>query len=305
MPPLTVAPFDESRTADLQAFRETLGLREHRPFLDQLQRKLVHCWLASDEAGRARAYSVVRPWQNRPQVLSINVRSDAHDPPEVRLAATRALADAALAADPREVPPLATAEWAIALPIPGEMLPGLAADGWEPFQELVHYRKGDLDVPERLRDALARTAAARATEASPEPVIRPFVEGDLPGVLEVEHSAFDPLWWIDEAGFRSSAVYAAGNFFVLTIGDRVAGYNLNSWAPPQGYVGRLGVRRELQGRGLGRLMLAHALGTLRPAGATYVELTTQVDNQTSRSLYESFGFTVTSSEWLVRRALPR
>ncbi|MHB8947011.1 MAG: GNAT family N-acetyltransferase, partial [Bacillota bacterium] len=51
--------------------------------------------------------------------------------------------------------------------------------------------------------------------------------------------------------------------------------------------------------------LARALDTLREARATYVELTTQVDNQTSRGLYESFGFSVVSSDWLLRKTLAR
>ncbi len=306
MPPLTFHPFEESLVPALQAFREEgLSLREHRAFLDQLRNRLLWSWLAVDEAGRVRAYSLVRSWQNRPEVMSVNVRVDSREATDARLAATLGLTEAALAADPGELPPLAEAESVIAIPIPGALLPGMAAAGWEAFQELVHYRKPDLDVPEGVRPALDRAAAARAAAGQPEPVMRPFSEADLPALLEVEHSAFDPLWWIDEGGFRSSVGYAQGNFFVLTMGGRVVGYNINSWNPPQGYIGRLGVRRELQGRGLGRLMLAHALGPLRDAGAAYVELTTQVDNQTSRGLYESFGFGVVSSDWLLRRTLVR
>lgn len=306
MPPLAFHPFDESLLPALQSFREdVLGLREHRPFLDQLRNGLLWSWLAVDEAGRVRAYSLVRSWQNRPEIMSVNVRIDPREATDTRLAATLGLTGAALAADPRELPPLEAAETVIASPIPGTLLPGMAAAGWEAFQELVHYRKPDLNVPEGVRLTLDRAGAERAAAGEPEPVIRPLTEADLPGVIEVEHSAFDPLWWIDGDGFRSSAGYNRGNFFVLATGERVVGYNINSWNPPQGYIGRLGIRRELQGRGLGRLMLAQALGTLREAGATFAELTTQVDNQTSRGLYESFGFGVVSSDWLVRKRLTR
>jgi len=112
MAPFTVTPFDRSRAPDLQAFRETLGLREHRLFLDQLEAGLAHCWLATDGTGRVRAYSMVRPWP-RQAPARIDRRVSRVRLPPLRMSPTflPPMAPPSLRAPARGAAPAPSATW--------------------------------------------------------------------------------------------------------------------------------------------------------------------------------------------------
>lgn len=83
-------------------------------------------------------------------------------------------------------------------------------------------------------------------------------------------------------------------YFVATEGaaGQIAGYAmLRGW--DEGYeIPAFGVcvRPDRQGRGLGKLLLEHALEAARAAGASTVMLKVHRDNARARSLYETAGF---------------
>lgn len=61
--------------------------------------------------------------------------------------------------------------------------------------------------------------------------------------------------------------------------------------PPMGEVMAIGIRRGFRGRGLGRILLSHAIKCLQSTGATRIELTVDSENITGAvGLYESVGF---------------
>ncbi len=300
MDPVSVIRVTKDSFPELLRFREALGSHRHDELLKGLDVGDMFFWLALDGEGQPCAYSAVMLWQNRPELLSVTLRLEEGRSAEVREAAVTALCRAAVTAKSSEVPLLRGVTSAIADQIPAASLPAMAADGWTPFQEIVSYRKDDVVVP---------TAATRAAAAAaPGVTVRPFAPSDLAAVLEVEHTAFDPIWWVDAAGFMAP-FGPDEEFAVLTArdgpasGGRVVGYNISRWSPPGGFVLKLGVHRDHQGRGYGRFLLAHTLETLHRAGCAHVELTTQFDNRTARGLYESFGFTATSRHWLVKRTV--
>jgi GNAT superfamily N-acetyltransferase len=81
---------------------------------------------------------------------------------------------------------------------------------------------------------------------------------------------------------------------VLDSDDEVAAFAL-VWLDAPNRVGELepvGVRSDLQRRGLGRAVLLHALGRLRDEGATTAIIGSRGDDDYSgpRTLYESIGF---------------
>src|SRR5262249_55602788 len=62
-----------------------------------------------------------------------------------------------------------------------------------------------------------------------------------------------------------------------------------------GYIDGLGVPEEYQGRGLGRLLMNHALHRLQADGVGPVCLTTGYDNFRAQNLYFAMGFELVDS----------
>jgi len=108
---------------------------------------------------------------------------------------------------------------------------------------------------------------------------------------------------IDEAFFRphpftrDEARHIAGDsgretYALLVDNDRAVAYGmLRGWA--EGYpIPTLGiaVRSSDQGRGLGRLMMAHLHAEARRRGATVIRLRVHPDNTRAMRLYESLGY---------------
>ena len=73
-------------------------------------------------------------------------------------------------------------------------------------------------------------------------------------------------------------------------GGEVVGYTLCTVRRGEGSLGRLAVRPELQGQGIGAVLLEDAVAYLERAGADRVTLCTQAENVRSRRLYAHAGF---------------
>jgi len=69
----------------------------------------------------------------------------------------------------------------------------------------------------------------------------------------------------------------------------------NPDAATRGYIDGLAVPEDYQGRGLGRLLMYHALHRLREMGCDSVSLTTASDNYKAQNLYFSLGFRLIDS----------
>lgn len=283
----------EYRPADERALVRlltALGVLRPERLLTDIATGSVRVWLALDPSGQANAYASGRPWQSRPHILGIGLYCpDAEEGDLAPLAAELARHAWAQASghDPR-------LEEAILFPVRDDWLDHLAADGWSVIQQIVRYR---------------REPASTGPIPPPDPSaqIRPFTPDDLAAVLAVEQAAFPTLWWMDANDFRRSAEAAQASFAVATAGGAVIGYLICYHGnPPNGYVGRLGVHPRHQGKGFGRWMLAYALDRLAEKGCEAVELSTQYENQTSRGLYEGFGFVQTGHYWMAsKRSAPR
>ena len=114
---------------------------------------------------------------------------------------------------------------------------------------------------------------------------------DHTAILALDHRAFRPFWQLDAAAM-SSAIEATPTtrFRVIDDGERIAAYGITGRAGRQGYLQRIGVDPEVQGRGFGRAMVADALRWLRRHRAHAAVVNTQLDNESALALYQSCGF---------------
>ncbi|MDN3357180.1 ribosomal protein S18-alanine N-acetyltransferase [Actinomadura sp. DC4] len=115
---------------------------------------------------------------------------------------------------------------------------------------------------------------------------------DLPCVLELENRLFtDDAWSEDTYRIELADTGGTRHYLVAEDGDLLAGWAGLAAAGGQGDVLTIGVRPELQGRGIGSLLLTALLdeATVRQCGEVFLDV--RADNDRARQLYERFGFT--------------
>lgn len=109
-------------------------------------------------------------------------------------------------------------------------------------------------------------------------------------LIDLDNRSFPWLWWNSAAEFEDYSTSPGVDIEVAFEDGRAVSYvgitGLRSW----GHLDRIAVDPDLQGRGLGRDALNHAVERLRRNGVRRVALSTQARNQVSRALYESYGF---------------
>ncbi len=114
---------------------------------------------------------------------------------------------------------------------------------------------------------------------------------DRPGVLAVDRLAFDDEFWrLDEGGLTDALeATSTSRFRVFGEGGPVA-YAVTGRAGPRGYLQRLAVRPDHQGRGIAATLVADGLGWLRRHGCDSAVVNTQEGNATALAVYEHLGF---------------
>jgi ribosomal-protein-alanine N-acetyltransferase len=119
--------------------------------------------------------------------------------------------------------------------------------------------------------------------------IRSMRADDLPQVVDVDASAFEPLWRNSLAALQkafSQAVYAS----VAEDASGVVGYQLSTGSPLGAHLARLAVRPETQGRGLASALVDDLVRNVRSGGASRITVNTQASNTASLALYHKLGF---------------
>ncbi len=111
-------------------------------------------------------------------------------------------------------------------------------------------------------------------------------------LLAVDAACFSPFWRLDRAGLLQ--VLAATDRRRLRValgaGRRVGGYAICGVTAGSGYVQRIAVAPQLQGRGIGKKLLLDGLYWLRSEGAQEVAVNTQLGNEAALALYRRAGF---------------
>jgi ribosomal protein S18 acetylase RimI-like enzyme len=116
---------------------------------------------------------------------------------------------------------------------------------------------------------------------------------DWDDITTTDSAAFSEFWRLGREGMAQAM--AATPVRRLRVVDHpesgvVVGYVLTGRAGPTGYLQRLAVQPEMQGRGLGRAMLIDSLHWLRRHRAERALVNTQVTNERAFRLYSSVGF---------------
>ncbi|HEY3343003.1 MAG TPA: GNAT family N-acetyltransferase [Anaerolineae bacterium] len=150
-----------------------------------------------------------------------------------------------------------------------------------------HYRRVD-DVITMIN---RRPTNVQMMQPQPAGVtVRPAVYEDLEEVCAVDHSAFDEQWQYPLFVLKR-AMDTCAYFSVAIQGGRTIGYQFATADGQDAHITRLAVRAELQGHGIGAILLENALFTLREEmHARLITLNTQMSNQISQRLYWRFGF---------------
>lgn len=118
--------------------------------------------------------------------------------------------------------------------------------------------------------------------------LRPMNLADLEAVARLDAAAFDPLWH-----YGAKALWEllfAGRVQVALLGDRIVGYTAMTVRNHEAHLTRIAVHPDVQGRGVGRLLLTDAIRYAYGEGASAVTLNTQLSNARSQRLYQAYGF---------------
>lgn len=111
-------------------------------------------------------------------------------------------------------------------------------------------------------------------------------------VVAIDARAFDAFWTLDSRGLDDAIRATPSSRFRVTDGHRraVTGYAVTGRAAGRGYLQRLAIAPDHQRTGIGRALVADALGWLRRGGAREAVVNTQAHNTGALALYRACGF---------------
>jgi ribosomal-protein-alanine N-acetyltransferase len=117
--------------------------------------------------------------------------------------------------------------------------------------------------------------------------LRPMTEDDLDTVVELERANYAFPW---TPGIFRDCLRMSYNGYVAVDGEGIYGYYMVSVGVHEGHLLNLCVDSGQRGRGLGRMLLRHAMQLLRSEQAETVFLEVRPSNRAAIALYESEGF---------------
>ncbi len=142
-------------------------------------------------------------------------------------------------------------------------------------------------------------------DMSPEPgltavgiSIRAMTRGDLPGVVDVDSAAFEPLWRNSLPAL--SKAYEQSTYATVAEDDSgLVGYQISTGGAFGAHLARLAVLPKDQGHGIGAALVNDLIGHMQGSGGSKVTVNTQADNSASLALYTRLGFHRTGERYPV------
>jgi len=128
--------------------------------------------------------------------------------------------------------------------------------------------------------------------------LRAMMPFDLPAVAEVDTMAFDLLWQNTLPVLERA--YPQALFATVTESKgQVNGYQISTRNPLGVHLARLAVRPDVQGKGLGYILVADLIRQAEKHGISHMTVNTQSDNASSLALYKRMGFHETGERYPV------
>ena len=157
------------------------------------------------------------------------------------------------------------------------LAPHLRPLGFTFHEEIVTLRRQMVNIPPpRRADVYVRHADWR--EASQAAV--------------VDHAAFAPMWQLDLATIRQAA-RASCSFTLAELDDRIIGYQISTRYHDGAHLARLATLPEVQGSGVGGVLLGEMIQQLLQRNISDITVNTQQSNVQSQRLYQRYGFEFT------------
>ena len=118
--------------------------------------------------------------------------------------------------------------------------------------------------------------------------LRPFVESDLPQVLEIEQASF-PLPWKGEF-FLTELHHPHGWLWVAEKDGTIVGYLCGWFVADEGEILRVAVHPSSRRCGFGKVLLEEAIVIAGQRGVRTLHLEVRVSNRAAITLYNLCGF---------------
>lgn len=110
-------------------------------------------------------------------------------------------------------------------------------------------------------------------------------------IAAVDYRAFGGFWHFDTVAINDALTATATSRLRSVLVDNVpVGYIVVGYNGSRGFVQRLAIDPDHEGRGYGGALLRDGLAWLHRRGATTIAINTQTDNTRARALYERHGF---------------
>lgn len=157
------------------------------------------------------------------------------------------------------------------------IVPHIEQLGFTPRDSIVTLRRDGPKVPSPLRsDVQVRNADWREIET----------------VAAVDHAAFAPIWQLSAASIQQAA-RTSSSFTVAEINKWVVGYQISTLYRDGAHLARLATLPEIQGTGVGGVLLTELTQYFIRRGVLSVTVNTQKTNTRSLRLYQRYGFDFT------------
>jgi [ribosomal protein S18]-alanine N-acetyltransferase len=157
------------------------------------------------------------------------------------------------------------------------ILPHVKKLGFQPLESIVTLRRDGSVVPER-QDVRA--------------ILRVADWHDIAAVTRVDHAAFEPMWQLSETSIRF-AVRMSSRFTVAEMDGKIMAYQLSTLYREGAHLARLATLPEVQGKGIGGMLLDEMIRHFVRRNVHSVTVNTQRSNIKSLGLYKRYGFEFT------------
>jgi ribosomal protein S18 acetylase RimI-like enzyme len=126
--------------------------------------------------------------------------------------------------------------------------------------------------------------------------LRPMLPEDLTIILGIDHEAFGEVWKNSleslELAYQQSSLATVAEDM-----NEIVGYQYSTASAMGGHLARLAVRTNMQGQGIGYMLVHQVLSQFKKQGYRHVTVNTQQNNAASLALYSKAGFTLTGESY--------